>query len=258
MMKEMEMVSREEMPAEDEAVNQVYVTRDYGKFNFDPKNRHVNPGHLDKLTASIKKNNLLEAQPITVNEHFDIIDGQHRFSAARELGLKVYYIVKEGLSIDDAITLNINTKNWTYKDYLKYWIDQGNEHYIYFKQFMRKYGLSYSVSVGMLGLGQATSGNRLTDIFNGGKFIPKEKAYAEDMGDKILEMLEYGSFANDRSFVLAFDEVMRMDEYDHQTFMKKLEMAPDRFTKCSTKENYFRMMEDVINYHNHGQKIRLY
>lgn len=257
-MEEMEMISREEIPASDEVINQVYKTDDLGKFNFHPKNRKVNPAHVDKLSASIAKNNLLDDQPILVNEHFDIIDGQHRLKAAMTLSAAISYILKEGLTVEDAITLNINTKNWTYRDYLKYWIDQGNEHYIYFKQFMRKYGLSYSISVGILGLGQATNGNRLTDIFNEGKFIPKEKEYAEDIGDKILEMMEYGSFANDRSFVLAFDEVMRMDEYDHPTFMKKLEMAPDRFTKCSNKENYFRMIEDVINYHNRGETIRLY
>lgn len=238
--------------------NEVRKTSDYSLFQFEDKNRSVNPGHLNKLKASIKKSNLLSAQPITVNEDYEIIDGQHRFMAALELEVPVFFVMEEGLTIDDAITLNINTKNWTYKDYLRYWIKQGNEHYVYFKQFMRKYGFGYSVSLALLGLERASDGNRLTDIFNAGKFIPKYKVYAEDMGDKCLEMKEYGAFATNRTFVLAFDEAKKMDGYDHETFMKKLEMAPDRFRKCSSQENYLRMMEDVINYHNHGERIRLY
>ena len=34
--------------------------------------------------------------PIIVNENYEIIDGQHRYSASKELGLPIRYIVGEG------------------------------------------------------------------------------------------------------------------------------------------------------------------
>lgn len=242
----------------DQQVNTVYKTTDYEQFNFHENNRSVNPSHKQKLKASIKKSNLLAAQPITVNESGEIIDGQHRFTCAKELKLPIYYIRVEGLRIDDAITLNVNTKNWHWQDYLRYWIDQGNEEYIYFQLFLEKYEMNYSVSVGLLGLGRATSGNELTDIFNSGKFKAKNKDYAEDIGNRLHDLQQYGSFATDRSFVLAFDDVMRMEGFRYNTFINKVQMAPDRFTKCTNTESYLRMMEDVYNYHNKGKRVRLY
>lgn len=244
----------------DDSVGSVYVTTDYDKFCFNSKNRQVNPAHVDKLTASIKKNNLLYGQPILVNEDFEIIDGQHRYRAAIRLELPIYYIKHDGLTIEDAITLNINTKNWKWRDYLRYWIDQENPEYITFKEYMDKYGISYSVSCGLLGLGQATSGNQLTDVFNEGRFKCKYLDYGREIGDMLLGLAPYGGFATDRSFVLAFEDVVSNEDidFDYQVFLKKVKMAPDRFTRCSNVENYLRMMEDVINYHNHGERVRLY
>lgn len=247
-----------DLRSEDQLVNMVYATDDLDRFNFHDKNRAVNPAHVDNLETSVRKKNLLEDQPILVNEVWDIIDGQHRLTVAKRLDETIYYIMREGLTVEDAITLNINTKNWTYKDYLRYWIKQGKEHYIYFKRFMDKYGTSYSVTTGMLGLGQATSGNQLTQVFNSGKFKAKHKEYAEDLGAKLLKMKEHGDFANSRSFVLAFDEVMRIEEFDFEEFLHKVEMVPDRFARRSDTARYLRMIEDVYNYNRRGKRVQLY
>lgn len=242
----------------DDPVGMVYRTDEYGKFNFNSKNRHVNPAHKDNLVKSIQENNLLEAQPITVNADLEIIDGQHRFIAAKELGLPIYYVKVDGLEIDDAITLNINTRNWRYKDYLHYWIDQGEEDYIYFEKFMEKYGFGYAVSLALLGLGQADKGQKLTDFFNAGKFKPKYSDYAEDMGEKVLKLKEYGKFVTTRSFMLAFDKVMKMDDFDFDEFLHKVEQTPGRFERRADVDRYLRMLEDVYNYNRRGQNIRFY
>ncbi|TYP92060.1 ParB-like nuclease domain-containing protein [Fodinibius salinus] len=242
----------------DSSVNSVHVTKDYGKFNFNSKNRHVNPAHKDNLVESIEQNNLLEAQPITINADFEIIDGQHRFIAAKELGLPIYYIKVDRLEIDDAITLNINTRNWRYKDYLLYWIAQGKEEYTYFKKFMDQYGFGYAVSLALLGLGQADKGQKLTDIFNAGKFVPKYRDYAEDMGQKVKQLEEYGKFVTTRSFMLAFDKVMQMDEFNFDEFLRKVKQTPGRFQRRADVDHYLRMLEQVYNYNRHGKNVRFY
>lgn len=242
----------------DESVNVVYVTKDYGKFNFNSKNRHVDPAHKDNLVTSIRDKNLLEAQPITVNADLEIIDGQHRFIAAKELGLPIYYIKMDGLQIDDAITLNINTRNWRYKDYLEYWIDQGEKDYIYFKNFMDRYGFGYAVSLALLGLGQADKGQKLTDFFNAGKFKPKYRDYATDIGNKVLKLKQFGNFVTTRSFMLAFDPVIKMETFDFEEFLRKVKQTPGRFDRRADSDRYLRMLEDVYNYNRHGEKIRLY
>lgn len=242
----------------DDSVNSVHVTKDYSKFKFNSKNREINPAHLDNLKESIEENNLLEGQPILVNEKFEIIDGQHRFFAAKELDLPVYYIKKDGLTIDDAITLNINTRNWGYKDYMWHWIERENVNYRYFHEFMEKYGFGYSVSLALLGLGQADRGQRLTDSFNEGKFEPKHREYAERIGQMIEDLKEHGDFVTTKIFMLAFDEAQNKDCYDHEEFLHKVEIVPDRFSRKSTQENYLLMMDKVYNYNRKGDKKRLY
>lgn len=60
------------------------TTTDYNKFNTFMANRDVSRTHISSLKASIKRHpEILEAQPILVNENFKIIDGQHRFIAAQ-------------------------------------------------------------------------------------------------------------------------------------------------------------------------------
>lgn len=242
----------------DPPADHYYGTRDYDKFIFNSKNRGVNKVHVNNLVQSIKENNLLFAQPILVNDKYEIIDGQHRLTAAKELKERIYYIIKPGLSIEDAIALNVNTKNWSYKDYLHYWIKQENENYIYFKTFLDKYGISYSLSACLLMMGEAVSGNRITKQFNNGQLEINHKEYAEMIGGLILELAEHSSFTNDRSFVIALHKAIQSGEFDVYIFRQKVEICPDKFTKCSDTDTYLRMMEDVINYHGRGKRIRLY
>ena len=75
-------------------VNSVYRTNDYSLFSKLDGNRDVNKAHLHRLKKSIKEESL--CVPIIVNEKYEIIDGQHRFSCWENLMLPVYYIVVEG------------------------------------------------------------------------------------------------------------------------------------------------------------------
>lgn len=243
----------------DEPADSYYGTRDYSKFVFNEKNRRVNAAHVNNLVSSIKENDLLFAQPILVNSKYEIIDGQHRFHAAKKLGKRIYYIIKPGLSIEDAITLNINTKNWGYKDYLDYWISQGNENYIYFRDYLKKYGISYSLATSLLMKGTAIgSGGHLTDAFNNGDLEINHKEYAELIGELVLELNNHGDFAQDRSFIIALVQSMNFAELSPEFMIEKIAAAPDKFTKCSDAESYTRMLEDVVNYRKRGERVRLY
>lgn len=63
----------------------VEETTDYGMFNFMKGNRSVNPFNLKRITESMRERCLFS--PILVNDNMEIIDGQHRFLAQKDLGL---------------------------------------------------------------------------------------------------------------------------------------------------------------------------
>lgn len=62
------------------------VTSDYFRFKILDGNRDVLKSHVNKIKESMKKFGWI-GPGIIVNEKFEIIDGQTRFYAAKELGL---------------------------------------------------------------------------------------------------------------------------------------------------------------------------
>jgi len=69
----------------------LHETKEYDMFNFLESNREINSSTVKKLVKSIKDKGL--QVPIVVNDDRDIVDGQHRFIALRQLGYAVPYIV---------------------------------------------------------------------------------------------------------------------------------------------------------------------
>ena len=83
-------------------------TTDYKRFKFLINNRQTARNHINRLKDAITKNpDILSVQPILVNEKMEIIDGQHRFTAASELGLPIHYTVVKGLDISTARDMNV-------------------------------------------------------------------------------------------------------------------------------------------------------
>ena len=62
-------------------------TTDYNKFRKLNGNRPVRPNHVKRIVESMQKQ--LLPTFIEVNEHYEIIDGQHRIEALKELELPV-------------------------------------------------------------------------------------------------------------------------------------------------------------------------
>lgn len=87
----------------------VLRTNDYEKFNHLSGNRIINELNLAKIKKSMEENFLIS--PILVNEHLEIIDGQHRLQAVKELGFPVYYFVNKGYGLKEVQALNSNGKN---------------------------------------------------------------------------------------------------------------------------------------------------
>lgn len=66
-------------------------TKDYNIFKKHPNNREIFHANLEKIKRSIQIKNLLEYRPIIVDKKMQVIDGQHRLEAARQLGVPIYY-----------------------------------------------------------------------------------------------------------------------------------------------------------------------
>ena len=107
-------------------ISQVFTTTDYDQFKFIDNNRQAD--HVKALTVSFKERYVPNA--ILCNEKMEIIDGQNRFLAAKELGLPIYYYCIQGLGIYDVASLNSYGKNWNNRDFARMWAGLGKKAYI--------------------------------------------------------------------------------------------------------------------------------
>ena len=80
-----------EQKMENKMIDKVFSTMNYEIFSSLDGNRIVNPLHVKKIADSMKIKVLFI--PIIVNEEFQVIDGQHRLEARKQLGLEVPYII---------------------------------------------------------------------------------------------------------------------------------------------------------------------
>lgn len=59
----------------------------------------------------------------------EIIDGQHRFLALKELNWDIKYYIDNNVNTKDLITINNTQKNWSIRDYIHFYNEGGNEYY---------------------------------------------------------------------------------------------------------------------------------
>ena len=96
------------------------LTKDYDRFKLLNLNRSLDRNHINKIKDSIVKNGYLMSNPIIVNKDMEILDGQHRFVALKDMGLDVPYEVIDN-GYDTIIDLNTTAKSWTVEDYVNYY-----------------------------------------------------------------------------------------------------------------------------------------
>ena len=129
-------------------INQVCTTNDYKMFSKMSGNREINMAHKNRLKKSIEEESL--CVPIIINQKYEIIDGQHRFSCWESLGLPVYYVINDGYGLKQVQRINANTMNWKLMDYAESFCDLGNKNYCKYKEFKAKYNLGDYESIAML------------------------------------------------------------------------------------------------------------
>ena len=115
---------------------EVFTTWDYDMFKIMEGNRDFER-HGKKLMESVERWGIIS--PIIVNENMEVIDGQGRLYAAKEVGVSVPYIIKKDLGIETCIEMNTTQTGWSYKDYIKSYADQGNENYVILRDALEEF-----------------------------------------------------------------------------------------------------------------------
>lgn len=255
--------------ASDKTVAQVYETTDYDKFKILYGNRETD--HVKRLKKSFEEKLIPNA--IIVNEKYEIIDGQNRFKALKEMGKPVWYYMVPGLNIYDVALLNQYAKNWTQKDYVRMYSKLGVPAYKTIEEFSSKYqelGLSNCLIIlsfsakkqsgcPVSDAAKRESGN--IEYFKTGKFVIKDIDKSTEIADAIMQ---YKNIQGQLGtpvfrhvpFVVTMSRLLKDNKFDNAEMLKKAQKFPQLFYRCINGDGYIDMLETLYNYCRRGEKVR--
>lgn len=219
--------------------------------------------HARRLEKSFSKRQLLS--PIIVNEHYQIIDGQHRFTVCKKLGLPIFYMIVEGYGLDEVQILNTNSSNWKKTDYLNAYCDLRYPEYLKFRRFMQQYPdfgfqacemlLAHKTLVrkGEQSKEYITETNSKGYVgfrtFEEGEFVCIDYDKSCDMADKIMNIKQFApNVLNRKAFIAALIQLFKNDNFDWDEFMNKLQQQPTSLIECVNVTQYKSLIEDIYNW----------
>lgn len=223
----------------------IYKTKDYDMFNTLGGNRNINLKNANKIIDSMKKRFIIN--PIIVNENYEIIDGQHRHYACRQLGVEVYYIVQEGLTLKDCQLMNCNSKTWSTEDFLNGYCELGKKDYIILRDFHNKNKhLSLWLCETILA-DNVNMGTILNVKFKDGDYKVKDIKKAQKIADMILDFKNYTPYGQ-RNFFVALIKMFNNEKYNHERMLNKLSFQNSKLQKEVNINTYLQVLSDIYNY----------
>jgi hypothetical protein len=224
-------------------------TKEYGKFTLRKDNRAVmDTPHLERIKASIQAKNMLHLAPIIVNEKMEILDGQHRYFAAKDLGLEIWYEVHKDKDSHDIVLLNVN-KPWSYADYLNYFVVNKHPEYVKFNDFLRKNQLTIALGMKMV----YGRGHTVRDDFKMGKlkFNPEDMDGVIDVCKDTVAIIKANhgnsSWTGSTKFWLPMCQLAVTAGFDKDKWFRNLKAMVTTITNQLKQEDFFKLLQGIYN-----------
>ena len=116
----------------------VRLSKNYSMFKFKDGNRDLNYINVNKMEDSLKKHGWVT--PIVVDNNYYIVDGQHRFQAAKNLGMPIVFIkMSNDFNVEAIRDINNAQEKWNTWDYVKSQADLGNVHFQYIQSLRERF-----------------------------------------------------------------------------------------------------------------------
>ena len=220
-------------------------TRDYSKFKFLKTNRAIKETNVAKIVSSIKEWGIIPGRPVLVDGDYNIIDGQHRFLAIKQLGHPVPYEVINGDVISKTMALNANQEQWKAIDYITSYSEQGIDCYRRLLKFIEKYKFSTNQSIDIF----AQADLKMPALRKGIPFEVREDA--ESIAEYIIN-LKGVEFSKTRPFIRA---LITLHKKANPAQLNVLKTNILRVPKGVSVSDYINVFENIVNHKKRGNNI---
>lgn len=232
--------------------NPVYIiheTKEYDTFHRDETNRPIDYAHLQRMKKSIKRKSFLPEHPITVDANMNILDGQHRLQAAKELGVPIYYIVSATMTKEDVPILADARKQWQLRDRLSTYISRGNADYSALSDFVNTFP-EISLNEAMY-LCHHHNGEKqsVRDLFVEGEYTCNNLLLAQNAAHAVRDFAPYFPVYYKRwAFVRAIANLVADPRYDHARMIRKVRYQSTKLRPCVKSTDYYPILNEIYNY----------
>ncbi len=231
---------------------EIKKTYEYNLFKKKEANRDLNKLHLTRLKESMEKNYLIS--PIIVNESYEVIDGQHRLEAVKDLGLPVYFIIVPGYGNKEIQIYNSNQNNWSDVDFLNHYVGLNYKYYCLTKEFCKIWNLK--LGTGRLFLsGKYPRGLNQIHEWKAGEFTISV-TNADQIASFYSEIRNLFDFAHTASFTKAFYNCVTNPKVEWSRLKENLENYPSLVKQSINSFEYLQRLQKCYNYRR-STKIRL-
>lgn len=141
---------------------EILKTEQYELFKFKDENREINFNKVASLKSRLI-NDGRQIIPIIVNSNMEIIDGQHRFKALKELGWSIMYYIDDSVSSKDLISINNSQRNWGLNDFIHYHASLGTKTFVGLEKVCKQYEFPLKVVLSALSKGKYIKEHKIKD-----------------------------------------------------------------------------------------------
>ena len=219
-------------------------------------NRDVDSNHVEKLVASFKEEYLIS--PILVNGKHEMIDGQHRFEAAKICGEPIFYIVEDNYGAREMQLFNANMSVWTINDFIRSYAKEGLEEFKEYVDFCKHFPsfTKRTCEAILTKAGDPQNTNSNVQIKNGVFVIPNiDKSY--DIANHVMDFQGLFPYWSTHAFAMALMYVWQHPKYDPVQMLDKVKKNIDEFYEYRDKDSFIDLLNKTYNKHGKKEEIDL-
>lgn len=237
---------------------QAKMTTHYDMFTFRNDNRGaINQNHVEKLKRSISTKNLLHLAPIIVNTDMEIINGQHRLLAAKDLRVPIYYVVQQNFKPTDMLAMN-TSMDWTNRDIFNFYCKNGYIEYEKLDKYIKETGIPFTIAIKI----SLKSNHDLHTKFREGNYVFEKSTFKSvDIVQLTIDKIKKEKGVNKSvysgagKFWQALLKLVNNPDFNIEKWFANLEVHIERMTIKATTASYYNLFVNIYNWRNYNKII---
>lgn len=238
----------------------IFVSNEYDKISKLTGNRDIVPRNVIKKKELIEKHGFKTVNPIIIDIDGAIIDGQHRKEASKELDVPFKFMVDTDSKdpLQTAIVFNTSTMNWSIKNFIDAYAQNGNDNYTKLLKLQEEFQLDITKT--LLLYFSHDFGATHNGLLKSGEFIYKEEKEKEarilfNEWQQIIDATLITSFktvVKSERFLRSYMSIRKQKKFDFNILLEQFKQI--RYT-CLDPRNMKESLYDVYNYKRRNKLV---